>query len=272
MRSARRSCFRVRRRDLRDLRPLGRARPSTTTPRADRARVTYSPGDRQWVDHAGVGTTDLLDLAYTPRSITPIHLFWNQLCATSSCCLTPRRPTPSGSPVAHRGGRHLLKARPPDPSAGARGGIPRQGVAPARTAGEHHPDVDPVAADRKRAASRGSTKGRYFDGWLSARAASPSGPTRRVGCRDAQALAVSLEPDQATSVLLSAPGFKRTVQFAGGSRSTVNVPVHASSAWTLSSRAPGLRFLPDGADGLRPEPAAGLRAHTGPQGARHICR
>ena len=109
--------------------------------------------------------------------------FWNH--SLRDVLMLPHAPRPRRVPLvpdSHRVRRHAAEERPPDSPADAGGGIPRQGVAPARTAGEHDTHVDPVAAGRAICSFSWLARGRYFDGWLASASSITVWPDASGGC------------------------------------------------------------------------------------------
>jgi hypothetical protein len=212
-----------------------------------RARVTYAPGDRQWVDHAGVGSADLLALAYTPRAIAPIHLFWNSFLR--DVLVMPLAPPPDAfrlyqSRVAGDG--TLLKNGRPT----RRPVLVEEYLG--RASFQHAEKVSSTlmgALWKPHGDLQLSwlVRGRYFDGWLASKSSITVWPdaSRRVDGSLRLSLYLSTQ-NNASSVKLSAPGYKKTIDVAPGQRIDLRIPVHSTRAWTLDLAAPGLRFLADG--------------------------
>jgi hypothetical protein len=214
-----------------------------------RARVTYSPGDKQWVDHAHVGPTDELVLPYTPRAVTPVHFFWNT--SLRNVVLFSQADAPDIF--------RQFKARiAPDGRLLEDGSPSRRPLLVEEYLGKAAlQDATAVRSNLMSTLWRPNgdvrfswlARGRYFDGWLASRSSVtvwPDGSGWTVGTLK---LRFYLPADAKTgSVRLSGPGVERVVQITRGGRQTVAVPVDASGPWTVQLRATGLRFLADGRD------------------------
>jgi hypothetical protein len=92
-------------------------------------------------------------------------------------------------------------------------------------------------------------RGRYFDGWLASKSSITIWPDSSGLVSGTLKLRLYLRPGiEAGSVRLTAAGFQRTVRVQSGGQMVIDVPVRATSAWTLKIRSTALRFLPDGRD------------------------
>jgi hypothetical protein len=231
---------------------------------SNRARNTYAPGDKQWVDHANVGAADILLLPYTPRSITPVHLFWN-----TSLHDVLRLPL-AEEPDAFR--QYAVRV--------ARDGTLLKDGRPNRRpllVEEYLGKVELQRATRVRTTLMSTLwrpegvarlswleRGRYFDGWLASKSSLTIWPDSSGRVRGTVRLRLYLPPlTETASLRLSAPGLKRMLSVHTGSHSTVNIPVDVAGPWTLRLRSTVLRFLPDGRDvSVRSLPPVFARAST----------
>jgi hypothetical protein len=212
-----------------------------------RARITDLPGDKQWVDHSGVKSADVLLLPNSPRSVTPTHLFWNT--ALKGVMLLPDTDEPDAFPLSHV-------------RIGADGTLLSHGKAVRRPvlveqylAKAAFQDAQQVRTTLMSALWRPADtvrfswliRRRYFDGWLSSSSSISVWPDASGRTSGTLKMRFYLPGAvQAGSVRLSAPGLRQVVHVTSGGHVTVDIPVQSGSVWTLQLRATGLRFLPDG--------------------------
>ncbi len=214
-----------------------------------KARITYTPGDKQWVDHANVGPTDELLLPYTPRAVTPVHLFWNS--SVRDVLLLSQNDAPDAFRQFHarigRDGTLLKDGRPshrPVLVEEYLGKAALQDATRVRTT-----LMSTLWRPNGNTRLSWLARGRYFDGWLASHSSITIWPDTSGRTTGVLKLRFYLPADiQGGSVRLEGPGFDRVVQVARGERQTVEVPVNTNAPWTLQLRAPALRFLSDGRD------------------------
>jgi hypothetical protein len=214
---------------------------------ANRGRITNLPGDKQWVDHSGVKSADILLLPNSPRAITPTHLFWNT--ALKDVMLLRGTDEPDAFPLSHvriAADGTLLKHG----KAVRRPVLVEQYLA--RAAFQDAQLVRRTLMSslwRPADAVRFSwlIRHRYFDGWLATSSSVSVWPDSSGRTSGTLKMRLYLPAEvQGDSVELTAPGFRQVVRVLSGRHVTVAIPVHTHAVWTLQLRASGLRFLPDG--------------------------
>ena len=235
---------------------------------SSRARVTYTPGDRQWVDHAHVGATDILLLADTPRAITPIQLFWNT--SLRDVMLLPHadmpdtfrqfpvRIAPDGTVIknGHPTQRPLLLEE-------YLGKASLQNAERVRTT-----LMSTLWRPTGNARFSWLERGRYFDGWLASKSSITIWPDSSGRVAGTLKLKLYLRAGvEAGSVRLSGPGFERTVRVQSGA---AELGRHSRPRELgLDAQAPvDDAALPPGRTGhLGRQLPADLRAHICAQGS-----
>lgn len=214
-----------------------------------RAAFTYLPRDYRFVDHAGLGRVSVLVPPGYLRPALSEHLFWNE--SLDRVLLLPSADAPDAFGhdsvrIAHDG-RIMRGARP------VSGPLLVEGYSSTLTLADARPVVSSPLSTlwRLHGPARVSTfaKGRYFDGWLASESSITVWPDASGTANGVLRLTLYL-PKGVTggSVLLTAPGYRRTVSVPPGATRNVEIPVHHRSPFTLGLRSTALRFLSDGRD------------------------
>jgi hypothetical protein len=236
---------------------------------ARHARLATLPADREWVDHAGLGTVGLLVLRGSHSAYSLQQLFWNRSITRMLRLDAGKFDAYGGPPAGVSADGRILDAGgtfdgpllvQADGSRATLAGATRVASGPAFELWKPEPNAVPRLAML--------AEGLQSDGWLAARSSVRVWPDARGRVAGVLRLHLLLPRDKAaTSLTFAAPGYRRTLRLAPGEARDVVVPVSQRGSWTIDLSTPTPTFVGLQAVSLKVASLAFVRAG----GHRLIC-